>query len=60
MFKRFFDWVCGVDGQPVGEVVHQHDFDMEFIEGTLDYRLVCKCGATASDMDDALRRMGCF
>ncbi len=37
---------------------HKHDFELEFIPGTLQHRFVCRCGDTASDMSDALRRQG--
>lgn len=37
---------------------HKHDFEMEFVPGTLDYHLVCRCGERALDMHDALHRQG--
>jgi hypothetical protein len=36
---------------------HQHDYEMEFIGDGLEYRLVCKCGDVAPDMETAAKRM---
>lgn len=43
----------------VKKILHRHDYMMEFEDPKhpLDYTLRCKCGARASGMDDALKRM---
>ncbi len=39
---------------------HQHDYDMIFDPAAsgFAYKLTCQCGDTATDMNDALRKMG--
>jgi hypothetical protein len=36
---------------------HQHAYDIEFIGNGLDYKLVCRCGDTAKDFNEAIIRM---
>jgi len=37
--------------------LHLHDYEMQFIGLSLNYRLVCRCGDIAPDQVTALRRM---
>jgi hypothetical protein len=68
-FTRFLQWVRGEDVRSKGDLRswtgsgplhldnHRHDYEMIFEGNGLDFKLVCRCGDIAPDMEEALRRM---
>jgi hypothetical protein len=54
-----FKWISRFKGVWGGRrnVSHKHDYEMEFVGAGLNFRLVCKCGDVAPNMDEAVNRM---